>query len=465
MAKKRVGSTTTRKRASSRGSSNVPPHATIGRGAGGRRPSLLWDSVSYPVNFVYNLVSSSLAKIHDTQYSKYIASKAAYRSSSSSSTPSSSTPSSTTSDLLDATPLALASLRTPNTTSTTPSSSRERVAKNAVARGLRKRYLYSYTKSTARAVFSKRWMRQAVRWDFVGVSLSKCWGTINSRPLPVWARRPIYQMWGTLFKCNMDEVRDPLESYPTLAAFFARQLKDGARPITSVGMASPVDGRVISCGPVTGDLLEQVKGKTYSLTTFLGAKYDSLQSRNDPPSHPPSLFQCIIYLSPGDYHRIHFPADCSIHKRRHFPGTLFPVNYPFLKMIPSLFALNERVVLMGQWPEGFFSLTAVGAYNVGSISLNFDTSLKTNQITRDYTCANLEYFSWNGVGSHAYERNYREESGGQDITALKGDECGQFHFGSTVVLIFEAPDFHFDIQPGDYVQMGQKIGEIPNVEA
>lgn len=31
-------------------------------------------------------------------------------------------------------------------------------------------------------------------------------------------------------------------------------------------------------------------------------------------------------------------------------------------MIPSLFALNERVVLMGGWPEGFFSLTAVGAY-------------------------------------------------------------------------------------------------------
>jgi len=114
---------------------------------------------------------------------------------------------------------------------------------------------------------------------------------------------------------------------------------------------------------------------------------------------------------------------------------------------------------MGEWPEGFFSLTAVGAYNVGSISLNFDTTLKTNQITRDYTCANLEYFSWGGVGSHAYERNYREESGG-DIVAEQGDECGQFHFGSTVVLIFEAPDFHFDIQPGDYVQMGQKIGDI-----
>jgi phosphatidylserine decarboxylase len=56
------------------------------------------------------------------------------------------------------------------------------------------------------------------------------------------------------------------------------------------------------------------------------------------------------------------------------------------------------------------------------------------------------YFSWNGVGSYAYERDYRVESG--DVIANIGDECGQFHFGSTVVLIFEAQDFHFDIHPG-----------------
>lgn len=251
----------------------------------------------------------------------------------------------------------------------------------------------------------------------------------------------------------MDEVRDPLEQYPTLEAFFTRQLKDGSRPICqdAFSMCSPVDGKVISAGPVQGDLLEQIKGKTYSLSAFLGAKYDTLCT-----SSSSQLYQCIIYLSPGDYHRIHFPVDCSIEKRRHFPGTLFPVNYPFLKMIPSLFALNERVVLMGGWEQGFFSLTAVGAYNVGSIELKFDNTLKTNQITRDYTCPNLEYFSWNGVGSYAYERNYRLEEG--DIVAAKGDECGQFHFGSTVVLIFEATNFDFNIQAGDYLRMGQKIG-------
>ena len=35
------------------------------------------------------------------------------------------------------------------------------------------------------------------------------------------------------------------------------------------------------------------------------------------------LFYCVIYLKPGDYHRIHSPADWSILVRRHFSGKPF----------------------------------------------------------------------------------------------------------------------------------------------
>jgi len=132
------------------------------------------------------------------------------------------------------------------------------------------------------------------------------------------------------------------------------------------------------------------------------------------------------------------------------------VNHHFLRLIPSVFALNERVVLMGDWDKGFFSLTAVGAYNVGSITINFDDTVQTNHLGRDYVCPNLEYFSWNGVGSHAHERNYSAE--GSPICAEKGDELGQFHFGSTVVLVFEAENFNFTINPGEALKMGQHIG-------
>lgn len=41
-------------------------------------------------------------------------------------------------------------------------------------------------------------------------------------------------------------------------------------------------------------------------------------------------------------------------------------------MVAGLFNHNERVVLTGTWKHGFFSFTAVGAYNVGSINLKFD---------------------------------------------------------------------------------------------
>lgn len=59
------------------------------------------------------------------------------------------------------------------------------------------------------------------------------------------------------------------------------------------------------------------------------------------------------------------------------------------KKMPGLFALNERTVLLGNWVHGFFSFTAVGAFNVGSIALSMEevhihilyySSVRTNGI-------------------------------------------------------------------------------------
>ena len=43
-----------------------------------------------------------------------------------------------------------------------------------------------------------------------------------------------------------------------------------------------------------------------------------------------------------------------------------------MKKMPGLFTLNERTVLLGNWIHGFFSFTAVGAFNVGSIALSVE---------------------------------------------------------------------------------------------
>lgn len=55
-----------------------------------------------------------------------------------------------------------------------------------------------------------------------------------------------------------------------------------------------------------------------------------------------------------------------------FTGSLMSVNPGIARWIKELFCHNERVVLSGEWRHGFFSLTAVGATNVGSIRIYFD---------------------------------------------------------------------------------------------
>ena len=40
------------------------------------------------------------------------------------------------------------------------------------------------------------------------------------------------------------------------------------------------------------------------------------------------------------------------------------------RKMPGLFALNERAILAGEWAHGKFLYSPVGAYNVGSISID-----------------------------------------------------------------------------------------------
>ncbi len=103
--------------------------------------------------------------------------------------------------------------------------------------------------------------------------------------------------------------------------------------------------------------MEQVKGVTYSLVSFVGPKHPFVkriikqkkanQSKTETTAEEISelnsfsedsfsmdgnhhetiaseskekLYYCIIYLAPGDYHWFHSPADWTIEHRRHIPG-------------------------------------------------------------------------------------------------------------------------------------------------
>ncbi|XP_025123099.2 phosphatidylserine decarboxylase proenzyme, mitochondrial isoform X4 [Bubalus bubalis] len=291
--------------------------------------------------------------------------------------------------------------------------------------------------------------------------LSRAWGRLNQVELPHWLRRPVYSLYIWTFGVNMKEAAvEDLHHYRNLSEFFRRKLKPQARPVCGLhSVISPSDGKILNFGQVKNCEVEQVKGVTYSLESFLGPRTPS-EDLPFPPAAPHSsfrsqlvtregneLYHCVIYLAPGDYHCFHSPTDWTVSHRRHFPGSLMSVNPGMARWIKELFCHNERVVLTGDWKHGFFSLTAVGATNVGSIRIYFDRDLHTN--SPRYSKGSYNDFSF---VTHANK---------EGIPMRKGEHLGEFNLGSTIVLIFEAPkDFNFRLQAGQKIRFGEALGSL-----
>lgn len=239
-------------------------------------------------------------------------------------------------------------------------------------------------------------------------------------------------------------------------------------------------------------MIEQVKGFSYSVSSLLGAspflpviaeediqqdsKGQEIIPRDEnkrswwrislaspkvrdpaPASLTTGLFFCVIYLKPGDYHRIHSPVDWNVLVRRHFSGRLFPLNERAARTIRNLYVENERIVLEGRWQEGFMAMAAIGATTIGSIELFIEPELWTNQPRK-----NLLH------SEPPEERVYEPEAVG--VMLKKGDEVAAFNMGSTVILIFQAPisksleddsassEFRFCIKRGDRIHVGEALG-------
>lgn len=359
-------------------------------------------------------------------------------------------------------------------------------------------------------------------------TLSRAWGWVSDRNVPTYLRNWVYGQYATMFSVSLDEMVGNMTDYSSLSQFFTRRLKDGVRPIdASRCLVSPADGRVVTVTQVNTCKVEQVKGVTYSIQTFLGdptwrvqpksgstdnfkvdlvehlvnkgrklkdenenelsiqevtrkkieksrtelltlhpistffwGGYDFVRYLLSPTSarfktecetmdwddyrncllHNPKnkLYQITVYLAPGDYHRFHSPVHWNVNFRRHFQGELLSVHPKIASWIPDLFCLNERAVYVGNWEHGFFSLIAVGATNVGSIRVRSDESLHTN--------------------SRKWRDGTRHKDRHLDINWHKGEEIGEFRMGSTIVLLFEAPEnFQFNVSPGQKIKVGESV--------
>lgn len=230
------------------------------------------------------------------------------------------------------------------------------------------------------------------------------------------------------YQVNMQEAitEDPY-AYSSFNDFFIRQLKPDCRPIAKEGIVSPVDGNISEIGRIDLGQLLQAKGRYYSVSELLACEPE-LANKFDS-----GLF-ATLYLSPKDYHRVHMPMDAELTSMTYIPGSLFSVQPMTARVIPKLFARNERLVVFFQTDLGPMVMVLVGAAIVGAIEAK-----------------------WHGVlkrGNKVVRYNYK------DKFLHKGDEMGYFKLGSTVVLLFaDSNKVQWDknLRAGSPLQYGQKI--------
>jgi phosphatidylserine decarboxylase len=237
------------------------------------------------------------------------------------------------------------------------------------------------------------------------------------------------------------DMTDAVETDPTAYAsfneFFTRALRADTRPIDRDPRAivSPVDGTVSEAGALTADRLLQAKGHEYTLRALLAG------SANWERTFAGGSF-ATIYLAPYNYHRIHMALPGELRQAFYVPGRLFSVNRTTARLVPGLFARNERVFCgfdAGGMPWG---IVLVGALNVGSMAT-----------------------LWHGDVTPRRHREVTElpiDTNRAPATLDKGDEMARFNMGSTIILLLPegATDWAATLVAGRTLRMGERIGTL-----
>jgi phosphatidylserine decarboxylase len=263
-------------------------------------------------------------------------------------------------------------------------------------------------------------------------ALSRMVGALTRAEAPRPVRLAAMRAFAARYGIDLSECGE-LETFRTFGEFFARPLRGGARPVAPGDevVVSPVDGVVSQVGRAERGRLVQAKGLDYTLEALLADP--ALARRFDGGAF------ATLYLSPRDYHRIHFPLPGRITGYRYVPGRLWPVNPASVAGVAGLFTINERLATLLDTPLGACAVVAVGATIVGRIRAYYDPTVPVSNLPRARPVA----------------RDYPEP-----IPVEKGQELGAFEMGSTVILLLERGRATLDeaLVEGARVRVGQAIG-------
>lgn len=266
--------------------------------------------------------------------------------------------------------------------------------------------------------------------------LSRTAGRLVHARLPRPIARRLVRWFARTYQIDVGAAALPVEEYPSIGHFFIRDLREGLRPIEG-DFVSPVDGVLRNYGPVEDGRLQQIKGKTYTVASFLGDPEYAARFEKG------AYFN--LYLSPQDYHHVHSPVSGTIVRSVHIPGMLWPVNDWSLENVDELFSVNERVVTYIQSGYGLVAVVMIGATNVGKMSVVYDTFI-SNAATVNQTVS-------------------RDYAPPKPIEA--GQRLGTFHMGSSVVVLLEPGRVDLEkvrLHTGKKVQYGAAVvhgEEIP----
>lgn len=234
------------------------------------------------------------------------------------------------------------------------------------------------------------------------------------------------------YDINMHEAAEENpENYADFNAFFIRHLKPECRPIKTAGIISPVDGYISEIGCLNAGRLVQAKGRDYSIHELLACKKELSSQFNT------GLF-ATLYLSPQDYHRVHMPLDATLKDMIYVPGKLFSVQPATTRMIPKLFARNERLVVFFETSVGLMAMILVGATIVGAIGTSWHGDIIRNRSSQQF--------------------DYPEHP-----LLKQGAEMGYFKLGSTVILLFankQRVQWQQSLHSGDKIRLGDMLGSM-----
>lgn len=166
---------------------------------------------------------------------------------------------------------------------------------------------------------------------------------------------------------NVDEIREPLDSFKTFNQFFYRKLKEDARPVSEPTnpkrLVSAADCRLMVFESIDRATSIWIKGREFSVERLLGDAYKGQVSQDYLEG---SL--CIFRLAPQDYHRFHCPVDGIIGEHTSTGMAYFTVNPLAIRSTIDVYCDNVRVVVPIHTEElGTVYTVNIGAMLVASV--------------------------------------------------------------------------------------------------